>query len=149
MGIDPRDCRLDVGFLLGDSTIPDDVDWDWALRDNSCVWLGIIDASFNPCQADDYNTCDDFIEVNTIILSEFDDVIPSIIPIDVCDTNNIIYAKSTEDSILNAYNTNTSQAKLVSKNIIVDRKPNLDIAKKSNSSITVRKSSNSVTAKRK
>jgi hypothetical protein len=48
MGLDPRDCRLDVGMILGDSSIPDNVNWPLEDRDKTCVWLDFVDSHFNP-----------------------------------------------------------------------------------------------------
>lgn len=76
MGLDPRDSRLDVGFLLGDSDIPDDVDWDWSLRDKTAVWLDFIDSQFNPCVVDDYITCNNVNESSAIPVLASDNVIP-------------------------------------------------------------------------
>lgn len=76
MGIDARDCRVDVGFLLGDATIPDDVSWPDDLRDKSCVWLDFIDNQFNPCVRRRYDTC----EENTTVEGEFPLDVSSFIP---------------------------------------------------------------------
>ena len=49
MSLDLRDCRLNVAFALGDSSIPDDVSWDTDDRDKTGVWLDFIDLSFSAC----------------------------------------------------------------------------------------------------
>jgi hypothetical protein len=52
-GLDPRDCHLDIAFMLGDASIPDDVDWPENQRDKSCVWLDFEDLQFDVCVHDD------------------------------------------------------------------------------------------------
>lgn len=68
MGLDARDCRLDIAFVLCDANIPDDVDWDWSLRDKSGVWLDFIDEQFDPTKQDVYDTCSDSTEENTTLI---------------------------------------------------------------------------------
>lgn len=66
MGLDLRDCRLDVAFVLCDGFIPDDVSWAESLRDKSGVWLDFIDFQFDPCDYLTYDTCSDLTEVDSI-----------------------------------------------------------------------------------
>lgn len=47
--IDTRDSRLDIGFILGDDDVPDSTHWSINERDTSCIWLGMIDFTFNKC----------------------------------------------------------------------------------------------------
>jgi hypothetical protein len=61
-GLDPRDCRLDVGMILGDSSVPDNVNWPLKDRDKTCVWLDFVDTHFNPI----YNSSPSATESNVI-----------------------------------------------------------------------------------
>ena len=64
MGLDARDCRLDIAFGLCDRMVPDNVTWDWSIRDKSGVWLDFVDAQFSPCRTvDEYGTYITSIEV--------------------------------------------------------------------------------------
>lgn len=54
-GLDNRDCRLDVGFCLGDDSIPDDISWDKRDRDKTAVWLEFIDIQFDECNISEVN----------------------------------------------------------------------------------------------
>ncbi len=149
MGLDPRDCRLDVAFLLGDDAVPDNVNWDWSVRDVTCVWLGFIDASFNPCQQDTYETCDDEIISNTTILQNSNDVTPSYIPTVVHEIEDYVTAKVCPigTNIVGGAN----EVDVVARNIVINvqDKPDVDIAVAKQNIVIARKSNNSVTAKRK
>jgi hypothetical protein len=80
MGLDARDCRVSLGFRLGDdNAIPDDVHWDWSLRDKTCVWLDFIDNGFSPCRSADvvytdgatFDTSVDYADqINAIVVAD-------------------------------------------------------------------------------
>jgi len=48
-GLDSRDCRLDIAFVLGDDSIPDDITLESRYRDKTCVWLEFIDIQHDKC----------------------------------------------------------------------------------------------------
>jgi len=47
-GLDTRDSRLDLGFILGDSDIEDSQSWSVQDRDKTCVWLNFADNHLDP-----------------------------------------------------------------------------------------------------
>lgn len=48
-GLDARDCRLDIAFILGDDAVPDDVTLEDRYRDRTCVWLDLVDIQYDQC----------------------------------------------------------------------------------------------------
>lgn len=139
MGLDPRDCRLDIAFILCDSSIPDNVSWDESLRDKSGVWLDFIDFQFDPSDYLVYDTCSDLTEIDT---APADSIINTDIGAEVVlakPIGDVVCTKPSGD-IVHTINTNN----------IITVKPTASVtaARNSSNTITVGSRNNTISAKK-
>ena len=102
-GLDPRDSHLDIAFMLGDASIPDDVSWPEEQRDTSCVWLDFEDLQFDICnQIKDSNpksTIDDIESQNSNLTPTISQEELSIDSEN--DDSSIVCNQNTENNVLN------------------------------------------------
>jgi len=108
-GLDNRDCRLDVGFCLGDDSIPDDLSWDLRDRDKTAVWLEFIDIQFDECNISEVNNTESKYISNLTKLNTLTTNINDIrLPAEVCIVDNPIAICPTDDNTFVVSSTGTS-----------------------------------------
>ena len=108
-GLDNRDCRLDVGFCLGDDSVPDDISWDKRYRDRTAVWLEFIDIQFDECNISEVNNTEskyisNLTKLNTLT-TNINDIKP---PIEVCIVDNSVEICPTDENNFVVNSTGTS-----------------------------------------
>ncbi len=153
MGLDPRDCRLDIAFILCDSSIPDSVSWDESLRDKSGVWLDFIDFQFDPSDYLVYDTCSDLTEIDSIptgSITNTDIGAEVVLAKPVGDTvctkplGDVINATGTNNIISVKPVSSVSSTRNKSNVITVGSKSNTISARKSSTTVSVKPRKDSV-----